>query len=71
MTFDYSKLRGRVIEKLGSSKVYADKLGISEIQLSKKMNNRAGFSQADIIQSCTILDIATQDIGSFFYVLKV
>ena len=69
--FDYSKLKGRVIEKLGSMKIYADRLGISETQLSKKINNRAGFSQADIIQSCKILDIATRDIGSFFFALKV
>lgn len=67
MDFRYAKLRGRIIEKYGTIDAFGDKLKISKVQLSKKMNGRAGFSQADIVQWCKLLDIELSDVGSFFY----
>ena len=67
MDFKYAKLRGRIVEKYGTIDAFGDKLNISKVQLSKKMNGKAGFSQADIIQWCDLLDIELNNVGSYFY----
>lgn len=71
MGYDYSKLRGRIIEKFGTLNAFFEKLNISSVMASKKLNNKAGFSQADINQWCNLLDIDLKEVGSFFYAPKV
>lgn len=67
MKFKYAKLRGRIVEKYGTMDAFGKKLNISKVQMSKKMNGKAGFSQSDIIQWSELLDIDLCDVGSFFY----
>lgn len=71
--YDYSKLRGRIIEKLGSLKNYAKELKISETTLFKKLNNKVPFNQDEIFDSIRILDldVASGDIQSHFFTQKV
>lgn len=68
---DYSKLRGRIVEKYGTLKAFFSKLSISSVQASNKITGKAGFSQKDIIEWCVLLDIGMEDIGSYFYATKV
>ena len=63
--FNYSKLRGRIIEKYGTLSNFADKLGVSLVTLSNKMNNVSAFSQDEIYACCLLLDI--QDNSSYFF----
>lgn len=65
--FDYSKLRGRIREKIGSESKFAELLGISSVSLSARLNNRIGFSNPEILAACAILDIDKADIGSYFF----
>lgn len=67
MEFKYAKLRGRIVEKYGTMDAFGNKLNISKVQMSKKMNGKAGFSQSDIVQWSKLLDIDLCDVGSFFY----
>lgn len=71
--YDYSKLRGRIIEKLGNLKNYAEKLGISDNTLYKKLNNIVPFNQDEIYNSINILDldISNNDIQVYFFTKKV
>ena len=71
MEFDYSKLRGRIVEKYGTYVNFFRKLDITEIQASKKLNGKTGFSQEDMVKWSRLLDIASSDIGPFFCALKV
>ena len=66
MGFEYNKLRGRIIEKYGTLKAFADDLDISYVAVSKKMNGLTGFSQKDIIIWCEKLDINISDAPLFF-----
>ena len=68
---DYSKLRGRIVEKFGTLKAFFDRLSITGVQASNKINGKAGFSQKDVIEWCALLDINLKDVGSYFYVQKV
>lgn len=67
MRYSYSKLRGRIIEKYGTQEKFARELGISKNSLSLKMNGKTSFSQEDVIKWCTLLNIATENIGEYFF----
>lgn len=65
--FDYSKLRGRIVEKCGSQKAFADKIGISECTLTSKLMGYTYFNQKDITAAKAVLDIAPEDISTYFF----
>lgn len=71
--YDYSKLRGRIVEKLGTNKNYALKLNISETALYKKLSNKVSFTQDEILISMQedILDIRPDEICNYFFNQKV
>lgn len=69
--FNYSKLKGRIIEKIGSFSEYANMLGMSYQSLNMKLNGNRKFSQDQILKSANILDIDIQDIGIYFFNLNV
>ena len=55
--YDYSVLRGRIVEKCGSIGNFAQKMGISKTSISAKLNNDSGWSQEDISKAVKILQI--------------
>ena len=67
MNFTYKKLRGRIIEKFGSIGAFADAVGISRTQMSKKLQGKAGISQKEIIQWSEILDIEQAEYSDFYF----
>lgn len=71
--YDYSKLRGRIVEKLGYIKNYALKLNISETALYNKLSNKVPFTQDEILISMQedILDIKPDEICNYFFNQKV
>ena len=71
MAFDFSKLKGRIIEKYGSQSEFARAFGISENSLSLKMNNKSRFSADDIVKITDMLDIPQSDVGLYFFTTKV
>ncbi len=70
MTFEYRKLRSRIIEKFGSQKNFAHKLGLSEIAFSNKMRGVTRFSTDDILKITDVLDIPKEDISEYFFCPK-
>ena len=67
MAFDFSKLKGRIIEKYKSQAEFAKALGISENTLSLKMNNKSRFTSEDIIRITSMLDISKESVGEYFF----
>ena len=65
--FDYSKLKGRIIEKCGSQKVFAGLLGVSEGTLTSKMNGYTYFAQDEILRSISILEIEPVYVSDYFF----
>lgn len=55
MPYRYDKLRGRIIEKCGSQAKFADKIGLSQNSVSRKLNCDVGFSQTDMLNWATIV----------------
>lgn len=69
--FDYSKLRGRIVEKYGSISKFSEQLDISRTSLDLKLNNKVGISRPEIITWSKLLDIDKKDIGIYFFTEKL
>lgn len=65
--YDYSILKGKIVEKIGSRRELADKLGINETTLSNKLNNKTDFSREEMKKICQILDEPLSRIMEFFF----
>lgn len=70
-SFDYSKLRGRIKERIGNQRNFASLLNVSHVTLSAKLNNKVGWSQKEMIAACIILDNGTHNILEYFFTKKV
>ena len=71
VVFDYSKLRGRIVEKYGTQRRFAMENQLSDRSMSLKLNNDIRLSQEEIMKSCELLDIDTQEIPVYFFAQKV
>lgn len=71
MNYNYSKLRGRIVEYYGRQSNFAKSLGISTVSLNKKLNNRVKFTQDEIYLIIQKLDIDAINIQDYFFTLKV
>lgn len=71
MEFDYSKLLGRIKERLGKQENLAEKINLSQVSLNKKLNNQVPFSQKDITSIVIELEIPFEEIPNYFFTLKV
>ena len=69
--FDYSKLRGRIVEKFGAQGPFSMALGISEGTLSSRMMNKSPFTGDEIAKSCILLHISFDEISQYFFTPKV
>lgn len=67
MIYDYSKLLGRIVEKVGTQAKFAEMLGRSERTISLKLNNKISWTQEEMLKACEILKINLADIHLYFF----
>ena len=69
MGFNYSKLEGRIVEKFGSRRAFAEAFGVSENTISRKLNGKVAISTADIIKMSSedFLDIPAERYHEYFF----
>lgn len=71
MSFDYNKLRGRIVEKYGSIAKFSEKLTIDYPAVIRKMAGGTKFTQQDIVNWCRLLNIDINDAPDYFLREKV
>lgn len=71
MEFDYSMLRGKIREKYGTERGFANVIGMNPSTLSLKLSNKLEFSQQDIIISIHALQATSDMIEPYFFTPKV
>ena len=71
MLYDYGKLVGRIIEKYGSQQNFSKIMQCSERSISRKLNGKVGFKQAEIVKACELLSIPMIEIPSYFFNINV
>lgn len=69
MPYNYSKLLGRIVEKVGTQANFAEKMGLSERSMSLKLNGRVGWKQTEISKACEILEILPAEIPAYFFTI--
>lgn len=69
--FNYSKLRGRIVEKCGTQQEFAKTMGMSERTVSLKMQGKIPWKQTDIMKALDVLDLDASDVQDYFFAVEV
>lgn len=64
---DFSKLRGKIIEKYGKNYAFAADLGISTHTLSERLNNQRPWNYDDISRAIDLLEIPDAEVCAYFF----
>lgn len=67
MTFDYSKLKGRIKEKYNTYENLVPLINMSEATLSRKLNGKSYFDSQEIIDLSNALEIPDDQRDSYFF----
>lgn len=67
ITFNYSKLKGLIIEKFDSQGAFATAIGRSEPFVSQVLNNKSYLDSRDIEKWSEVLGIDKSDVGIYFF----
>ena len=71
MAFDYSKLRGKIVEKFGTQTEFSKAMNLSERTMSLKLNGVRAWKQDEICRAVGLLELSNEDIQDYFFTLKV
>ena len=71
MAFDYSKLRGKIVEKVGTQTEFSKAMNLSERTMSLKLNGGRAWKQDEICRAVGLLELSNEDIQDYFFTLKV
>lgn len=69
MPYNYAKLLGRIVEKVGTQRDFANRIGLSERSVSLKLNGKVGWKQNEIVKACEVLSIKDDEIHSYFFAM--
>lgn len=69
MTFDYSRLSGRIVEKFGTQYKFAQAMRLSEHSLSMKLNNKVPWKAPEIAKAIELLEVDSSQIPEYFFAL--
>ena len=64
--YETAKLKGRIVEKFESQDGFAAAMGCSRSYLSQYLNGKVLLSQQTIDKWATALEIASNDISTYF-----
>jgi antitoxin component HigA of HigAB toxin-antitoxin module len=65
--FNYSKLRGRMVEVYGTIEKTAEAAGIRRDMISLALNGKRAFTQQEISRLSETLKIPEEEIGTYFF----
>jgi len=68
--YDYSKLRGLIVEKFSSLDNFAVNVPIGRTTLTNKLKSDTYFTQIEIEQISKVLDIDKKDRNTIFFTRK-
>lgn len=66
MSFDYQRLKGKIVEKYNKQSDFARAMQMSERTLSLKMNGKVAWKQTEIMKAIKLLDLKASDIQPYF-----
>lgn len=67
MTFNYSRLLGKIKECGYTQESLAKAIGVNKATLNVKLNNKGLFNVKEIDAICQLLDVSKSEIGTYFF----
>lgn len=67
MAYDYSKLRGKIVEKYGSQYNFAKAMNIANSTLTQKMTNKTEWSQHEMTRALKLLEVDSKEVEKYFF----
>lgn len=71
MEYDYSKLKGKIREVYDTNAAFAKAIGMGKTTLSLKLNNKAEWTQAEMVSAMDLLNIPPTSVRTYFFTHKV
>ena len=71
MSYNYSKLRGKIVEKFETLGAFSEAMGWSERTNSLKMNGKVEWKQNEIVKATELLNIPAKEIDTYFFNVEV
>lgn len=71
MSYDYSKLKGKIKEVYGTQAAFAEAMNMAQTSLSFKLNNASEWSQEEMETAMELLSIPRQSVRTYFFTHKV
>lgn len=65
--YNYSKILGIMREQKMTQRDLAQKIGISEVSLNKKLTNKTQFKQDEMSSILTVLGFSVHDVATIFF----
>lgn len=70
-TYNYSKLKGKIIEVFGSQRAFASALGKGEEYVSRFLNGRFFLEQPELETWMELLDVPFEEVRVYFFTHQV
>lgn len=67
LKYNYSKILGIMREQKMTQRDLAQKIGISEVSLNKKLTNKTQFKQDEMASILTVLGFSVHDVATIFF----
>lgn len=71
MSYDYTRLRERILSTYGTAGAFAGVMGLSTHSMSKKLNGKTPWKQDEILRACGLLNIRETEISAYFFTIVV
>ena len=71
MSYNFAKLRGRMVEKSVNAEDLAHQIGMARSALSLRLNGKRQFRLNEVEQIVTALDIPAEQIAAYFFTEEV
>ena len=63
----YSKLKGRIVEKFGTQKSFAEAMVLDVATINGRLNGRSQWRADEIAKACGLLGIQLSDAHHYFF----
>ena len=70
MLFDYSRLKGRIIEKFNTMAAFAEFIGVTPAMVTSKIASGSPFNTDTMVRWADALEIEQIDYGAYFCCVK-
>ena len=68
---DSNRLRGRIIEKFGSNRAFADAIGCCQETVANYLSGARTINRVTIVKWCDALEIPMDEIAAYFFAKDV